>query len=203
MDIILQPFSLRTMSYWKVLDIELGRQLVNCPALIRKAIDHDIKQLKILTATYVMLPEWTCRDGLLSRNLQKIRFNHLGGTKFMCNELGDLIHEKSIDNSDYFKLGVSKFLSQVYENTIEQDTMISKEIIHFDSNTLYVMSDDHRFGLLNDSDTGEKLTHNVVMTFKECNFNNKECLVVTYDKVQNQNKDDASVVKDTAIYCEQ
>ena len=199
----MQPFSLRAMSYWKVLDLELGKQLVNCPPLIRKAIDQDIQQLKIFTGTYVMLPGWNCRDGQLSRNLKKIRFNHINGTKFKCKELGDLLHEKSIDNDDYFKLGVNRFISQVYENTIEQDTMINKELIHFDCNTLYVVTDDYRYGLLNDSDSGEKLTQNVVMTFKECNYNTKKCLMVTYDRVQNQHKEEAPRTKDIAIYCEQ
>ena len=101
MDAIMQPFSLRTMSYWRVIDLKLGTQLVNCPPLIRKAIDHDIEHLKIFTGTYVMLPEWYCRDGPLSRNLQEIRFDHINGTEFKCKELGDLIHEKIIDNNDY------------------------------------------------------------------------------------------------------
>ena len=203
MDTIMQPFSLTTISYWKVLDVYLERKLVNCPPLITRAIDHDIKQLKIFTGTYVKLPKYFCKDGPLTRNLQKIRFIHLKDTEFWCNQLGNLIHEKSIDNTDYFKLGVNRFLSQVYENTIEQDTMINKEMIHFNRDTLYIMTNDYRHGLLNDTESGEKLTQKVVMTFKKTNYNSKNCLVVTYDKVQDQNKEHASITKDLAIYCEQ
>ena len=199
MDNIMQPFSLKTMSYWKALDL----QLITCPPLIRKAMDHDVQKLNSFTGTYAMLPEWYCGNGLLSRNLRKITFVHLNGTKFMCKNLGDLIHEKSIDNTDYFKLGVNKFLSQVHENTIEQDTMINKEMIHFDCNTLYVITNDYRNGLLNDSDSDENITQQVVMTFRETQYDFKKCLVVSYEKVQNKDNDDPSNTKDIAIYCEQ
>ena len=99
-----------------------------------------------------------------------------------------------------FKLGGSNFVSQVYEDTIEQDTMICKETFHFDINTLYAITNDYRYGLLNDSDYDDRLSQTVVMTFKVCDKRARKSLEVRYKKVQAQNRDVVIIEEGTAIY---
>ena len=136
---VMEPFSLKTLSYWSFLKTNNPFQ---SPPLVNKAILSDVLFLKELHGSYEMAPSETGNGCLLSA-IDPLDFSYCSGVNFIWEGLGDLIHEWSTDNSDSFSLGVNKFTSQIFEaSAVEQCTSFNREIFHVDGSTLLVLSKD-------------------------------------------------------------
>ena len=136
----MEPFSLKTLSYWSFLKTNNPFQ---SPPLVNKAILSDVLFLKELHGSYEMAPSET-GNGCLFSAIDPLDFSYCSGVNFIWEGLGDLIHEWSIDNSDSFSLGVNKFTALIGEGDTPEEQCISfnREIFHVDGSTLLVLSKD-------------------------------------------------------------
>ena len=136
----MEPFSLKTLSYWSFLKTNNPFQ---SPPLVNKAILSDVLFLKELHGSYEMLPSES-KNTMLWSPIDPLDFSYCSGVNFIWEGLGDLIHEWSIDNSDSFSLGVNKFTALIGEGDTPEEQCISfnREIFHVDGSTLLVLSKD-------------------------------------------------------------
>ena len=136
----MEPFSLKTLSYWSFLKTNNPFQ---SPPLVNKAILSDVLFLKELHGSYEMFPSES-KNTLLWSPIDPLDFSYCSGVNFIWEGLGDLIHEWSIDNSDSFSLGVNKFTALIGEGDTPEEQCISfnREIFHVDGSTLLVLSKD-------------------------------------------------------------
>ena len=157
-----EPFALQTLSYWSFLK---SKSFFNCPPLVKETVRKDILYLQQLKGTYQIIPN--ASNNLLATNFKTFTIRHINGIMFECTALGNLIHQRSVDNSDNFRLGVTTFTSQIYEGDIEQSTMYNKEMFHHNASCLHVMTEDFRYDWLNDRYEEDKIVEKVVMTFEQ------------------------------------
>ena len=174
---MLEPFALSTLSYWTFLR---SNNIHSCPPLIHKTVQSDIHYLQQLQGTYHIIP--TASNDLLASNLKSFTIKHINGILFEFTLLGNLIHQRSVDNSDNFKLGITTFSSQVHEGDIEQSTMYNKEIFHHDDSCLIVMTNDYRYDWFSDNADDElKFVQKVVITLQKLS---QETIKIDFKKTQ-------------------
>ena len=187
-----EPFALQTLSYWSFLR---SKSIFNCPPLVEETVRSDILFLQQLQGTYQIIPN--ASNALLAASFKTFTIKHIDGILFECTTLGNLIHQRSVDNGDKFKLGVTTFSSQILEGDIEQSTVYNKEIFHHDASCLHVMTDDFRYDWLSDRCEEDKIIEKVVMTIEKLK---EETLHIDLKKTQIWYMDDAATTHVQATY---
>ena len=187
-----EPFALKTLSYWSFLK---SGSIYNCPSRIKKTVCSDIHFLKQLHGTYQIMPN--ASSILLATKFTTFTIKHISGIRFECTALGNLIHARSVDNSDIFTLGINTFSSQIFEGEIEQSTMYNKEMIHRDASCLYVMTNDFRYDWLSDRCEEDKIIEKVSLTIEQ---QKEKILHINMKKMQIYFNEEAATDHEEAKY---
>ena len=196
MEVPVKPFALKTLSYWSFLKSYRTHSCTSLvPYLIQNNVHNDILYLQQLQGAYQILP--TASENALSTHFENFKIRHINDVKFECTTLRNLIHQKSIDTCDKFKLGINTFSSQVSEGDIEQSTMYNKEIFHCDFSCLVVMTEDYLYDWSSDDLEDSKIIEQVFMTMEQ---QGKNKLNVNFKKTTNWYREETAVEQAQAYY---
>ena len=134
---------LTTLSYWKVIQQIRNQHLIEqeLPNGLKNNLDITKNMLSSLSGKFKI--NESGNPSFLHEALNSFTFQS-NNFSFSCMNMGNILHESSIDNQDTFDIGLKRFHSQIHEGDILQETSFNKEIVNCEQDYLLLTTEDLR-----------------------------------------------------------
>ena len=161
------PFTLKALSSW-VLRENMCRYNV-IPPLIANCFKEEKLFLSSLSGQYSLVEGK--HGGILENNFREFTFTSKSENSLFCNSLGNFIHHFSEDNGSVFTTGPpNRFISRVFQGSINEDISFNKELVYTQKKTLNVLTFDNCYeGSIDNLFIGS--THDTIFRLSETNTN--------------------------------